>query len=149
MTVESIPVTDLLPHGPEMTLLDALVASTDDCTIARVTVTRNSEFAESGGVPGYVGLEYMAQTIAARVGYEAYAQGVSPPIGFLLGTRSYTCYQPIFAFGSELVISVKPLFVDGEFGSFECAIQAESLLASAVLNTYQPAPENLAAFGKE
>lgn len=143
MSPEDIPVVSLLPHGPEMTLLDALVSSTDASTVARVHVTPASKFAESDGVPAFVGIEYMAQTIAARVGYEAYQRCLPPPIGFLLGTRSYVCEQPTFPFGTTLTIRIIPLLVDRGFGSFECTIESDSIVASAVLNTYQPDPESL------
>ena len=144
-----IPVAELVPHGDGMMLLDALVSSTDDCTVAKVVVTRESEFAGPDGVPAYIGLEYMAQTVAARVGFEARQNGEPPPIGFLLGTRSYTCTQHTFPFGSELAVRVRPLLVDAGFGSFECTIELGDIVASAVLNTYRPDPDSLDSIGKE
>jgi len=141
---DSIPVTELLPHGPEMTLIDKLVESSADRSVGIVTITTSSEFVESGGVPSWVGIEYMAQTIAARVGYDAYLRGESPPVGLLLGTRNYSTLVSEFAIGSELRIIVKPLFVESGFGSFTCTIKTDAVVAEAVLNTYQPTNEVLA-----
>jgi predicted hotdog family 3-hydroxylacyl-ACP dehydratase len=139
-----VPVSRLLPHGPEMTLIDGLVESVPDYSVATVRIRADSEFFEAGGVPAWVGIEYMAQTIAARIGYDAYRNGAPPPIGFLLGTRQYECCIDQFLLDSELSIKVAPLFVESGFGAFTCTIQANVVVARSVLNTYQPTDQFLA-----
>jgi predicted hotdog family 3-hydroxylacyl-ACP dehydratase len=138
MNPEEIPVIELLPHGPEFCLLDALVASSDNETSAVVEIGTGSKFLSEEGVPAYVGVEYMAQTIAARIGLHARLEGREPPIGFLLGTRHFSCQVGHFRPGMRLTIKVRPLFIDGRFGAFDCSIEADQVLAEAALNTYQP-----------
>jgi predicted hotdog family 3-hydroxylacyl-ACP dehydratase len=133
----------LLPHGPEMTLIDQLIESSAETSIAVVTIRADSEFAGADGVPAWVGIEYMAQTIAARIGFESYKNKESPPVGFLLGTRQYDCLIEAFPVGSRLRIRVAPLFVDAGFGSFTCEIETDSVVARSVINTYQPTREFL------
>jgi predicted hotdog family 3-hydroxylacyl-ACP dehydratase len=144
MNIENIPISTLLPHGPEATLIDRLVSSSASESVAIVDIVDSTPFLNDGTVPNYFGIEYMAQTIAARVGLEAYRQNVTPPMGVLLGTRAFQCSVRGFALGSRLEIRVKPLIVDGGFGSFDCRIDIGDLIAKAVLNTYKPGPEALA-----
>ena len=147
MNPESIPATELLPHGPEITLIDRLVVSDTERSVAVVEILPGSEFAELDSVPAWIGIEYMAQTIAARAGFEARLNGEPPPIGFLLGTRSYTCRTAVFTIGSRLEITAKPLFVELGFGAFDCTItsgRSGTIVASAIVNTYRPTDAMLA-----
>jgi predicted hotdog family 3-hydroxylacyl-ACP dehydratase len=86
----------------------------------------------------------MAQTVAAHAGFAARLRGEPPAIGFLLGTRSYECHTAEFAVGSELRIVVEPLFVETGLGSFSCIIEERSVLASAIVSTYQPSDDEIA-----
>jgi predicted hotdog family 3-hydroxylacyl-ACP dehydratase len=140
MNVSDISIDTILPHGPEATLIDKLVETSAEQSVATVHISESTPFLADGFVPAYIGIEYMAQTIAARAGFEARLKSLPPPIGFLLGTRSYQCLANAFALGCRLVVRVKPLLVDGGFGSFECVIDIEEPVATAVLTTYQPGP---------
>jgi len=144
MDVADIPIRELLPHGPEMTLIDRLISSEPSRSVGLVDVAPDSMFALRTGVPVWVGIEYMAQTIAARAGYEARLRGEAPPIGFLLGTRSFRCSVTQFDFGTRLRVVVEPLFVELGLGAFNCRIEADGELAAAVVNTYEPDAEMLA-----
>ena len=94
-------------------------------------------------MPAWVGIEYMAQTIAAHAGYEARLRGEPPAIGFLLGTRAYRSELGEFSLGSILTISVEPLVADPKLGAFKCAIAIDGVVATAVVNIYQPAADEL------
>jgi predicted hotdog family 3-hydroxylacyl-ACP dehydratase len=144
MDCAAIPIGELLPHGPEMTLLDALVEYSPQRSVAQVTITDRSRFFEGDAVPAWVGLEYMAQTIAAHAGYEARLRGVPPAVGFLLGTRAYRSELGGFPLGAILTVSVEPLVADPKLGAFQCAIAIDGVVATAVVNTYQPAADELA-----
>src|SRR4051812_20202560 len=118
----SIPLADLLPHGAEMTVIDRLVAYDEGKSIAIVDVRPESLFFENGGVPAWVGLEYMAQAVAAHAGFAARLRGEPPSVGFLLGTRSYQSRVAAFPSGSRLTIEVEPLSLDANLGAFHCTI---------------------------
>ena len=145
MDATGTPVAQLLPHGSEMTLLDRLVEYSPQRSVATVTIREGSHFAEGGGVPAWVGIEYMAQTIAAHAGFEARLRGEPPAIGFLLGTRSYVSELAMFPLGATLTISVEPLVTESRLGAFRCAIACDGVVATAVVNTYQPAADELTA----
>jgi predicted hotdog family 3-hydroxylacyl-ACP dehydratase len=145
MEYAAVAIGDLLPHGREMTLIDRLVEYTPQRSVVALTIGKNSKFSLPTGVPAWVGIEYMAQAIAAHAGYEARLRGVLPAIGFLLGTRDYRCEASGFPLGATLTITVEPLVVDQRLGAFRCAIAAATVLATAVVNVYVPTPDELPA----
>jgi predicted hotdog family 3-hydroxylacyl-ACP dehydratase len=144
MDTVSVPITEILPHGANMVVIDRLVAHDDARSVASVTVRRDSKFCEESGVPAWVGIEYMAQTVAAHAGFDARLRGKAPAIGFLLGTRSYECRVAEFALGSELEITVELLFTEAGLASFNCVIESGEVLAAAVISIYRPDDEELA-----
>lgn len=141
--VSAIPIGELVPHGPEMTLIDRVLTYSPERTVAAVEITRRSPFFARTGVPAWVGIEYMAQTIAARAGYEARLRGEPPSVGYLLGTRAYRSELAEFPLGAALTVAVEPVVVDEKLGAFQCSIVADRVIATAVVNTYQPAANEL------
>ena len=131
MDCAGVPIGELFPHGPEMTLIERLAEYSPQRSVATATVTAHSRFAAAGGVPAWVGIEYMAQTIAAHAGYEARLRGEPPTIGFLLGTRAYRSDLALFPLGAKLTISVEPLVADAKLGAFQCAIATDRAPAPA------------------
>jgi predicted hotdog family 3-hydroxylacyl-ACP dehydratase len=127
-----------------MKLIDALIAYDEGKSVARVDVRPTSAFFENGGVPAWVGIEYMAQTVAAHAGFAARRRGEPPAVGFLLGTRSYESRVGSFPNGSRLTIEVAPLWTDAGVAAFDCTIALDETLAKAVLNTYVPGADELA-----
>ncbi len=146
MDCAAIPIGELLPHGPAMTVIDRLVEYDAKRSVGTVTIERTSRFFVGRGVPAWVGIEYMAQTIAAHAGYEARLRGEPPSIGFLLGTRAYRNELAEFPLASKLTITIEPLVAEAGFGAFQCAIATDRVVATAVVNTYQPPAHELAQF---
>jgi predicted hotdog family 3-hydroxylacyl-ACP dehydratase len=149
MDCTEIPIGELLPHGAAMTLIDRLVEYDAKRSVGAVTIEHTSRFFDGVGVPAWVGIEYMAQTIAAHAGYEARQRGEPPAIGFLLGTRAYRSELAVFPLGTELTITIEPLVVDAGFGAFQCSIATDCVVATAIVNTYQPSVRELLPFRRE
>ena len=143
MSCAAIPIGELVPHGPGMTIIDRLVEYGPKRSVATVAIERTRRFFADTGVPAWVGIEYMAQTIAAHAGYEARLRGERPTIGFLLGTRAYRSEVAEFSLGAALTITIESLVADAGFGAFQCAIATDRVVATAVVNTYQPSPREL------
>lgn len=139
-------VTFLVPHADSMVLIDRVVSATDDCLCAEVHVKKDSLFCNGNGIGAWVGVEYMAQAIAAHAGYMARLRDEPVRIGFLLGTRNYECWCDSFLLGSVLSIKVKRLMVaDNGIGSYDCEIgETNKKLAQATLTVFQP--EDVAAY---
>jgi len=118
-------VVTLLPHGGAMVLLDRLLAIDDDSVCAEVTIRCASVFYDqvTAGVGAWVGIEYMAQAIAAHAGHAALKRGEPAGIGFLLGARRYQAQHPLFPVGSVLHIHARRA-LQGANGlmTFDCRI---------------------------
>lgn len=136
----------LLPHTGSMMLLDCVISADQDSLCAEVMIKPESLFysKDDGGVGAWIGVEYMAQTIAAYAGYHALIHHQPVRIGFLVGTRRYECIKPFFANGDILQISVRNIFqADNGLASFECIINhkkndAYNQIASATINAFLP-----------
>ena len=135
-----------VPHRGAMSLLDAVERCDDLAIVARVRVPAAGPFNGTDGVPAWVGIEYMAQTVAAWSGARARAGGGSPRIGFLLGSRRYEARVPAFAVGAELRISAQcELVGENGLGAFDCRITlGERVLATARVSVYEPPAEGAA-----
>jgi predicted hotdog family 3-hydroxylacyl-ACP dehydratase len=129
----------VVPHTGKMLLLDRLVAFGDESLTAEVTIRADALFARAPGVGAWVGIEYMAQAIAAFAGNEALRRGEKVKMGFLVGTRHYACNVPYFPVGATLRISVRRDVQGGNgVGSFTCSIVGEGIEAEAVITVIQP-----------
>jgi predicted hotdog family 3-hydroxylacyl-ACP dehydratase len=126
-----------------MSLLDAVERHDAESLVARVRVPAQGLFATPQGVPAWVGIEYMAQAVAAWSGARARAGGGSPRIGYLLGCRRYEAEVPVFAAGTELQVHVQcELTAENGLGMFDCRIEQEGrALAHGRLSVFEP-PQN-------
>ena len=112
-----------------MRLIDRVIAVSETHALAEAVIGPDHPFiVAEEGVPAYVGLEMMAQTIAAVDGLIRRNSGKPPKIGFLLGCRRYRADRSYFRLGESLRISADLVFTDGAMFSFECQI---SLAASS------------------
>lgn len=136
------PIRELVPHSGAMVLLDRVLSADAENLCAEVAIHAGSVFYEatSAGVGSWVGIEYMAQAIAAHAGYLARLAGAPVKIGFLLGARRYEAQLPLFVEGSVLQVHVQQA-LQGEngLGAFECRIEmAGAVLAQATITVFQP-----------
>lgn len=135
-------VNEVLAHTPPMILIDKLISYDEDGAVCEVTITEQSAFfnATTGGVPSYVGIEYMAQAIAASAGAEDLDNQRNKKIGFLLGSRKYQTFTGWFYRGDVLRIFVSRLHKeDNGLGVFTCRIERSGkVLAEAKVNVFQP-----------
>ena len=140
-TTELLPIENYVPHRGAMLLLDRLVAAGVDRAVAEVRVPRGGLFLHDPGMPSWVGMEYMAQTVAAWAGWNALRKGETVKIGFLLGSRKYEAAQAFFAPGSRLTVRVRCELLGGNgLGMFDCRIkgEGEGELASARISVFEP-----------
>lgn len=139
----------LVPHQDPMILLDSVVMADEENLCAQVTIHAASMFYDGKGVGSWVGIEYMAQAIAAHAGYLAHTRGEAVKVGFLLGTRRFESRTAQFTLGAVLHVRIhRALQGDNGLGAFECAIHdtkhPELALAKATITVFQP--DNVADF---
>lgn len=124
MVTDSVRPEDLILHRKPMLLIDDVVTATTDTAESIVRITEETSFYQANlGVPSWIGLEYMAQTIGLTAGVLAQADGEGAPLGYLLGTRKYKCNSRWFPLGSTLKVSSSEELYDGTLGVYSCEIE--------------------------
>ena len=136
-------ILDLIPHRPPMLLINRVLELGGSHSLAEVNVNDNASFFIKGkGVPAWIGIEYMGQTAALIAGYQQQRGLVGPHLGFLLGTRRYTCQTAWFEPNSILRVACNEIAVVGDsLANFNCVIKTgaedggeERILAEARLS---------------
>ena len=138
------PLAELLPHAGDMILIDHVVAFDEESIHTRLTVRAGGLFnLEDGNLPAWVGIELMAQSIAAYAGCHARLEGKPVALGFLLGARKFDCNVEAFPLGTELNIhAIRSLEDDNGMGMFECHISGPQIDANARLSVFRPPETN-------
>lgn len=142
MTTPTLPtIAQVVPHAGAMRLLDTLLHADDEHAVAQSIARQDNLFAGDGGIPAWVGIEFMAQTIAAWAGARALRAGGAPAIGFLLGSRRYESDVASFPFGAVLTMTARmELIGDNGLGMFACTLALDGReVARANVSVYQPA----------
>jgi predicted hotdog family 3-hydroxylacyl-ACP dehydratase len=140
-----MPVLDIasvVRHRPPMLLLDEIVSVGENSLIASVEINEQSNFYRKGqGVPAWIGMEYMAQAIAAFGGIAALERGEELPLGLLIGCQKYFAETGFFPVGSRLQVEiVENIAGTYGLGAFDCSIRAEQTLVTGRLSVFvQPA----------
>ncbi|MBB5420840.1 putative hotdog family 3-hydroxylacyl-ACP dehydratase [Paraburkholderia sp. JPY171] len=143
-TVEQLvrqPIEAIIPHRGSMLLLDAVDTFDDTTLSAFANVDPRAWYADTAGaMPAWVGIEVMAQAIAAHISLLAMRGGGEARPGVLLGSRSYQALQPAFRSGARLRVHVSELLrSDAGHGAYECTIDdGDARCAEAVVKVYQP-----------
>lgn len=118
------PIASLVPQSGPMCLLDRVLEHEPHRTVCVVDPARSAALARPDGlVPAYVGLEYMAQCIAAHGGLVARSRGEPPRAGLFLGARRVSFAVEAFRGGRALWVEV--CHHRGEHGlvAFDCALR--------------------------
>jgi predicted hotdog family 3-hydroxylacyl-ACP dehydratase len=134
-------VHEVLPHRGTMLLIDTIERCTEAAIEVRATARRDAWYADGdGAMPAWIGIELMAQAIAAHVGLLAMHAGGRARPGVLLGTSGYKAHRSAFDAGADLRIGARELLRGDEgHGAYECTIHiGDRCCAEAVVKVYQP-----------
>lgn len=138
------PIEELLPHRGTMLLLDRVVEFETSGLVAEYAPRSDAWYADAtGNLPGWIGIELMAQCVAAHVSMSKRKAGLTPKMGALLGTRAYQMSPPLsgsFSAGQVLRIRVQETFRDESgLAAYDCSItQNGETLARAMLKIFEP-----------
>ncbi len=132
--------TQLIPHRGAMLLIDRVLAHDAEMVRAEATVKLGGLYVKDDGLPGWVGVELMAQTVASWAGLQRRELNQDVQLGFLLGTRRYECTMPVFPHHARLEIEARlELISENGLAVFDCHIYFDGrVVASAHLNVFQP-----------
>ncbi len=135
------PIEELVPHRGTMLLLDRVVACDEQSIEAERTVPAEGWYFDGEGcMPSWIGIELMAQAIAAYANLYAYTHGAPPRRGLLLGCKTYRANTARIAAGERLRVAARLSFRDESgFAAYDCAIHGDGgELAAATLKVYEP-----------
>jgi len=127
-----------VPHRPPMLLIGSVLAADAERCVTLTRVDPGAWYADpDGAMPGWFGLELMAQTIAAHAGSRSQGE---PAFGYLLGTRRYTCLAASFPAGALLEVEAVARDADPSgVRAFDCELRRDGApLAHAMLLVYTP-----------
>ena len=136
------PIEKVLPHAHPMILVDSLLSYSETTGSCLVRISPKSVFynEKHSAVPSCVGIEYLAQTIAAYASAIKLDEGNKVKVGFLVSAKHYKASVSHFDNGDELVTQVSRIFKEPNgLGAFECAIKRnEEILVEATINVFEP-----------
>ena len=137
-----------------MVLLDEVLSYDDDNLHAACTIRPDCILLPDGAnaLPGWLGLEIMAQGVGAWAGAHALDAGRPVQLGFLLGTRKLTFGLPEIPVGTVLDVQITLSWQDNatNMGVFDCTLACRTpppgrddlasgtLLLSGALNVFSP-----------
>jgi predicted hotdog family 3-hydroxylacyl-ACP dehydratase len=111
MVIENEELASIIPHRGRMLLLSRVMEYNlrERNLRAECHVTEDCLFYDhaSGGVPGWVGFEFIAQAISALCGLRIREMGEEPRIGFIMSVSSMRIGLASFKAGSRLEIKVR------------------------------------------
>ena len=144
------PALEYIPHSGTLALINEITETGEgwiECSVKPqdAWLFRTQE----NKIPSWIGIEYMAQTIAAFAGWNDSQRGLPVKVGFLLGSRKVALHTDFFE-NDIIYTRAELVFKDDELGSFKCSISSEdrtTLLAEATVNVFQP--RNIDQFIKE
>lgn len=134
------PISALVPHRGPMLLVDRLLEDDAERIRVEAVIKPDQLFLTPEGMPAWVGLELMAQTVASWAGLRSLERNEPVRLGFLLGTRRYECSRPFFPLGAHLAIEARQELVAANgLAVFACQIfLGDEVIATAQLNAFQP-----------
>lgn len=136
------PIEELLTHRGNMLLIDRIIGFEAGGIQVEASVDGEAWYADAhGAMPAWIGIELMAQAIAALVGLAAREKGLPPKQGLLLGTRSFTASVPAFAGNTTLLVTASEVFQEENgLAAFDARIGlAGETVAEATLKVFEPA----------
>jgi len=136
------PIEELLAHRGNMLLIDRVIGFDANGIQAEARVDGEAWYADAdGAMPAWIGIELMAQAIAALVGLAAREKGLPPKQGLLLGTRGFTASVSAFARNTTLVVVANEVFQEANgLAAFDARIElAGETVAEATLKVFEPA----------
>jgi len=126
-----------------MLLIDEIISHDKDQLVSRIEIDIDKPFYDPNlpGVPSWVAIEYMAQSIAALSGYSQVATGQEIQLGMLISCRRFAVATAAFHAGETLLATVTELAgADTGMAAYDCSVSRESdeqQLATAILGVYQ------------
>ena len=150
--MHSYPIEQIVPHAHPMILIDRLIDYSPDSARCEVDIKPGINFFDNArlSVPSYVGLEYLAQSIAAYANVQKILNGEEVALGFLVSARNYKASVSEFPAGAKLITSVTKLFKEENgLSVFDCTITSNNdVIIETKINVFEPEDPSLFLSGE-
>lgn len=131
------PFADLVPHAPPMVLLDEMVEWEPGRAVCTLRLRPDAPFVVDGAVDSLVCLEYMAQAVAACLGYEAFRGGIGVRVGMIIASKRFELHEARVEVGAELRVTVSRVRGNDTLSHFDGEVAVrERVVASAQLTLF-------------
>lgn len=131
------PIAEFLPHRGPMVLLDAMTRWAEGEAECSLRVRETARFVVEGRVESAVTIEYMAQAVAACLGYEAVLNGGAVRSGMIIACKTFTAHADALQVGDELRVHVRRIRGSDTLSHFEGSVhRGDALYSQAVLTLY-------------
>jgi predicted hotdog family 3-hydroxylacyl-ACP dehydratase len=131
------PIEELVPHTGAMVLLDAMTAWRSGYARCIGKVRAGAPFVRDDTVESVVTIEYMAQAVAACLGYEALVSGGGVRVGMIIGCKRFEAHADTLRVHDEFSIDVQCVQGNDTLSHFDCHLQRGSeRFSEAVLTLY-------------
>lgn len=97
---------DLIPQKPPFVLISALLEVSEGHSVTSFVFDQNHVLCEDGKLTTGGVMENIAQTAAAKTGYQSFMKGKKVPIGFIGDVRDFTCTR-LPKIGEELTTEIR------------------------------------------
>jgi predicted hotdog family 3-hydroxylacyl-ACP dehydratase len=113
------PISDLVPHGEAIILLDELIRWEPGFAVCRTRIEAGKPLTDPDGMDAVVSLEMMGQAIAVCLGYEAFREGAGVRVGMIVGLRHMVIDRDRLEVGEEFEVVARRLRGNSEVSTFE------------------------------
>lgn len=120
-----------------MVLLDEMVEWEPGRAVCTMTLRSDAPFVEGAGADALATIEYMAQAVAACLGYEAYRGGAGVRVGMIIASKRFTLHRDIVPVDAHVVVSVRRVRGNELLSHFVGNVHADdALIADAQLTLF-------------
>ena len=131
------PIQDLIPHQPPMVWLDGLLEWQPGLARCSATIGPDTALVGDDGLDTVTLLEYMAQAVAACLGYGALKSGEDIRVGMIVACRTFEMQVPKVPIGARLIVEARRLREVDAVSNFECRVDHDGqCVATAHMTLY-------------
>jgi len=134
-----------VPQQGDMILIDRILGYDEISVRVALEVRNRPLWPERDALPAAIGIEYMAQAIAAFSNLrKPRVSAGKPGPGLLLGTRDFKSASPAYRVGAILAVHAKVVTMDEHVGVFSCRIEESGReIASATISVFDPGERDM------
>jgi predicted hotdog family 3-hydroxylacyl-ACP dehydratase len=137
MTSRFPPIDELIPHAGPMILVEEMTHWREGEASCCMRVRERAPFVENGMVESAVTIEYMAQTVAACLGYEALRGGGTVRVGMIIACKRFAAHAACLYVDDPLLIEAKRVRGNETLSHFDCRVLRDGVpFSEATLTLY-------------